>query len=164
MSREEDQTQPASADPLATAETVSKPSYDTPEELYAILTERHQVDMEREDMDPLEWSVRKVVPIPAHYYWDVVPEDKDGTMQTEIPRSIRWWHNSVHAMANALEWTEQKVGLPLGRRLGLLSPRMSDVTMFMSDDDWKKSERIVTERKQAEASNGQHSSVPENEL
>lgn len=44
----------------------------TPTRAQEIVRERHQVDMSKnENMDPIEWTVRKLVPIPAVYYWDV---------------------------------------------------------------------------------------------
>ena len=57
-----------------------------------IVRERHQVDVSsnNEDMDPIEWTVRKLVPIPAVYYWDVSialesSEDKDDTVDSNDP-------------------------------------------------------------------------------
>jgi hypothetical protein len=50
-----------------------------------IVRERHVVDMSssNEEIDPIEWTVRKLVPIPAKYYWEVLvaiiaPEDDEN--------------------------------------------------------------------------------------
>ena len=50
-----------------------------------IVRERHVVDMSssNEEIDPIEWAVRKLVPIPAKYYWEVLvaiiaPEDDEN--------------------------------------------------------------------------------------
>lgn len=117
-------------------------SYNSTEEMIEILRQGQKVDMKAEDMDPLEWAFRSIVPIPEHYYWDVVPESQEEI----IPARIRWWHRSLFALSRVSQWTEINVGQPLVRTLGLDTPRMSDVTMFMSEKDWKRSQRIVIER------------------
>lgn len=118
-------------------------TYSSTEELVDKLSQLHTVDLTAEDMDPLEWTVRKVIPIPEHYYWDVVP---DRATWVQIPTRIRLWHVSIHAFAAALHWTEQRVATPVAKSLGLLSPRVETVTMFMDENDWKKSQRIVADR------------------
>ena len=143
------------ADPLATdkessqldsaPQQTSPPDYASPEELVELVSQLHEVDMTAEDLDPLEWTLRKVVPIPKYYYWEVVKQDSDVEM---IPYRIKLWHNTVASMTGAYKWTEQRVGMPLARSLGLTSSRFSDVTMYMTDEDMKESKQIVAERKQ----------------
>jgi hypothetical protein len=140
-------TLPSSEEESGDAQQPAHPprTYDTPEEMMEILSQRHVVDLTAEDMDPLEWTFRKLIPVPENYYWDVV-QDQDVE---RVPTRIKLWHKSFHSVATAFQWTEQRVGMPLARTLGLTSSRMSTVTMFMTDEDWKKSKRIVTERQQS---------------
>lgn len=140
-------TTPAmSNDPLEAPATTPTAFHST-EEMIEYLQQTQVVDMNAETMDPLEWTFRKVVPIPEHYYWDVVSSQEE---QAHIPARIRLWHRSLFALSRASQWTDDHIGQPLARTLGLDTPRMNDVTMFMSDDDWKRSQRIVTERLGAE--------------
>ncbi|GAX28606.1 hypothetical protein FisN_1Hu603 [Fistulifera solaris] len=133
-------------DSLKTATAVPA-AFQSTEEMIEYLQQTQVVDMNAEDMDPLEWTFRKVVPIPEHYYWDVVSNKED---QAQIPARIRFWHRSLYALSCASQWTDDHIGQPLARSLGLHTPRMNDVTMFMSDDDWKRSQRIVAERQNQE--------------
>ena len=121
----------------------AEPCYETPEQLIEILCETNEVDLTAEDMDPLEWTFRKVVPIPKYYYWDIVKNPDDKSL---VPNRIKLWHTSIASMTSAFQWTEQRIGMPLARTLGLTSPRFNDVTMFMTRDDWRESKRIVTNR------------------
>ena len=121
--------------------------YSSPEEFLDLLSQRHTIDMEAEDLDPLEWAFRKVVPVPKYYYWDLQP--KEGETETaEVPRRIQLWHKAVYACTHGFRKVEDGFAKPLARGVGLTTNRMNHVTMFMTDDDWNKSKRHVAELKQ----------------
>ena len=140
------------ADPLAAEKEESQldstpetPDYASPEELVEVVSQLHKIDMTAEDLDPFEWTLRKVVPVPKYYYWEVVKQNSDVDL---IPYRIKLWHKTVASMTGAYKWTEQRVGMPLARSLGLTSSRFSDVTMYMTDKDMTESKRIVAERRE----------------
>ena len=135
------------------SKTPAQLKYETTDDLLSILRQRHDVDITAEDMDPFEYGFRSVVPIPAHYYWDVCRNEEDVL---SIPKSIKIWHNSIATMTNVFQWTERRVGWPLARMLGLTKPRFHDVTMFMTKDDWKESERRVAKRREQREMNGKN--------
>jgi hypothetical protein len=149
----------ATSDSLASPDSKQKQQlvFETQEELLAILSQRHEVDLNAEDMDPLEWTFRKVVPVPKFYYWDVLkqqhhqPQQQEGSSDAAvIPMRIKLWHHTIATMTGAYQWTEQKVALPLARTFGLTSSRFDDVAMYMTEDDRNASRRIVAERQQKE--------------
>lgn len=127
-------------DPLESPAAIS--TNEEEEKIIELLNKRQTVDMNAEDMDPLEWAFRKIVPIPEHYYWDIVSSNEI----IHIPARIRVWHGGIYALSRVSQWSADHIGQPLVRTLGLDTPRMHDVTMFMSEKDWKQSQRIVTER------------------
>jgi hypothetical protein len=51
----------------------------TSENLLDIVSELNVVDMHDETMDPLEWAIRKVIPIPKVYYWELIPTTTSTT-------------------------------------------------------------------------------------
>ena len=91
----------------------------TPEELQEILTQRQEMVVD-EDMDPLEWTVRKVVPIPRVYYWDVVPDQAE---RASIPWKIRAWHSTIAGCCRVGNWMDRRVAQPIARGVGLTDSR-----------------------------------------
>jgi len=126
------------------------------EEVEQILTERQEVDMTDEDMDPLEWTFRKLVPIPAHFYWDVVVDEKE---RAHIPTKIKVWHKTIASLGAVQQFADRWIARPVASGLGVTSSRFQYVTDNMTQEDWKESKRIVTERKEKEkpVKDGEHS-------
>jgi hypothetical protein len=60
------------------------------------------VDMERDDMDMLEWLVRYVIPIPKRYYWE------SSTTNTSLPAHVRVWHDMIGLFDTCIQWLDQK--------------------------------------------------------
>ena len=116
----------------------------SPDELEQILSERQVVDMTDEDMDPIEWTFRKLVPIPAHYYWDLVDEEE----KDNIPIKIKVWHKTIASLGAIQQWTDRWIARPVASGLGITSSRFQYVTDNMTEEDWKESRRIVSERKE----------------
>jgi len=69
-----------------------------PEEMQTV-----EVDLDDPQMDPFEWSVRKVLPIPKVYYWETGNEN--------LPKMVKLWHHSVNFLSNALLVAEKAGGL-----------------------------------------------------
>jgi len=143
MASVDDQEEPSNLDPLengdetattttTTAEmdraAMADASQYTQEELVEILSKVTQVDFSDEYMDPIEWSVRKVVPLPAVYFWDLlkdVPEDvAQQIVQDKIPRKIRMWHRFIGTMDRAQHFVNDWVAQPIAGTLGITDARI----------------------------------------
>mmetsp|Transcript_10934 Transcript_10934/g.20428 ORF Transcript_10934/g.20428 Transcript_10934/m.20428 type:complete len:176 (-) Transcript_10934:3061-3588(-) len=85
-----------------------------------------QVDMNDENLDPLEWSVRKMIPIPKKYYFE--------TGNYDVPLRTKAWHRSVQVMGLALLGVE-KIGGFFANVLGLTSSRYDDVLAYMTKEE-----------------------------
>ena len=83
-----------------------------------------EVDMNDEDMDMLEWMVRRTIPIPKQYYWE--------TGNTDLPYKTRQWHNIVGGLSGAVKWLD-RIGKPVVEATGLTSSRFADVESTMSE-------------------------------
>jgi hypothetical protein len=130
----------------AETSTTAKPAGPyTQEELRQILSQRHFVDLTDEDMDPIEWMVRKLVPIPNVYYWDILEDQHE---QSEVWVGIRVWHSTISGLCTMGGWIDRRVAQPLARGLGLTESRFDYVTDQMSAEDWQASRREVDRRKQ----------------
>jgi len=97
-----------------------------------------EVDMSDPKLDPLEWSVRKAISIPRVYYWET--ENYSVSLRTKV------WHRTIQTMGITLRCAE-KMGEVASNVLGLNSSRYSDVTDFMTDEEWKEAkERAVDDK------------------
>jgi hypothetical protein len=123
-------------------EQLSKRTYSS-QELQKIISQRQVVDMSDEDMDPIEWTVRKVIPIPAEYYWDAVSEEQHD----QIPARTKVWHKTISFLCGAQQWTERSVAKPLAASLGLTDSRFDYVVDNMTDEEWEKSRATASARR-----------------
>jgi hypothetical protein len=123
-------------------EQLSKRTY-SPQELHKVLSQRQVVDMSDEDMDPIEWTVRKVVPIPAEYYWNTLSEEQHD----QVPARTKFWHKTISFLCGAQQWTERSVAKPLAAGLGLTGSRFDYVVDNMTDKEWEKSRATVAARR-----------------
>jgi hypothetical protein len=123
-------------------EQLSKHTTYSPQELQKVISQRQVVDMSDEDMDPIEWTVRKVIPIPAEYYWDVVSEEQHA----QIPVRTKVWHKTIALLWGAHQWTERRVAKPLASALGLTDSRFDYVVENMTDKEWEDSRAMVAAR------------------
>ena len=99
----------------------------------------YEVDMNDPKMDPLEWTVRKVVPIPKAYYWDT--ENKD------LPFKTKAWHRSIHILEITVKSME-KAGEVVANMFGLNSSRYSYVLDTMTPEERELARRINEERRE----------------
>lgn len=104
------------------------------------LLELEQVDMTNEDMDPLEWTARKFIPIPKKYYWEA--EDVNSS---QLPNRLILWHRSVAAMGSIVRFTD-RIGTSLAGFFGFTSSPFDYVTSSMTEADWKLARRIAEQK------------------
>jgi len=94
------------------------------------------VDMNDPDMDPMEWSVRHLVPIPKKYYWET--NNLDLSLRTKL------WHRTVSALGSALRCAEC-IGEIVANIVGLNSSSYDYVISTMTPDQWEASRRNAQE-------------------
>merc|ERR1712071_514863 len=97
-----------------------------------------EVDMKNPKMDPLEWTARKLVPIPRKYYWE--------TQNENLPRKTKAWHNTIYALGRVVSASEY-TGEIVADLLGLNQSRFDNVTSMMTDEEWEEARSIQAERK-----------------
>jgi len=117
------------------------PQY-TPGELQRIVSQRHTVSF-NEDMDPIEWTVRKVVPIPAAYYWKSVSVEQ----HKDVPLKVKVWHKTIAALWGVHQWTDRRIARPVAQGLGLTDSRFDYVTDHMTAEEWERSKEMAAERR-----------------
>jgi hypothetical protein len=115
----------------------------SPQELHKVISQRQVVDMSDEDMDPIEWTVRKLIPIPVEYYWNIVSEEQ----HSQVPARTKIWHKTISFLCGAQQWTERSVAKPLAASMGLTGSRFDYVVDNMTDNEWEKSRARVAERR-----------------
>jgi hypothetical protein len=114
-----------------------------------------EVDMNNEDMDALEWIVRKTIPIPKKYYWE--------TGNTDLPLRIKAWHQTVGSLSAAVKWIE-RVGEPVVAATGITTSRFDYVGSTMTDKQWEKARASARERREKIRQSRRALSVEEGEL
>jgi hypothetical protein len=129
----------------------------SPSEWHVLLSERYVLQLTPEEdelLDPIERTVRYLIPIPKHYYWDVV-KSLSGDDQTTIaptsiaiPWSIRIWHHTIASCDAFGRVTNDYVGQPLASLLGLTRPRFFEVIESMTAEEMDASARRVRARQE----------------
>ena len=140
----------------------------TKDELIRMLSERHILQLTPEEdelLDPIERTVRYIIPIPKYYYWDVLKEqanhngdsnsearsmNDDGTKNIitsdQIPYSIKSWHTIIGLCESIGTWTNHHVAQPIASFTGLTGPRFHEVLNSMTPQEMRQSQRMVQER------------------
>ena len=98
----------------------------------------YQVDMNDPKMDPLEWTIRKIVPIPKAYYWE--------TGNTELPMKTKAWHQIVGTLGALVAFLD-RVGKPVTDATGLSASRFDYVKSTMTESQLAKAQEMASERK-----------------
>lgn len=98
-----------------------------------------EVDMDDPRMDPLEWTVRKLIPIPKAYFWE--------TGNTDLPARTKLWHRTVGAMSRVVQFVDH-VGKPVVDFTGVTTSRYDYVTSTMTDAQKETARRTALERKE----------------
>ena len=113
----------------------------------------YEVDLSNPDMDPLEYTFPKYIPIPKVYYWDTTTsnnDDDDETIRTnanELPMRIKLWHNSIYYLGICLQKAEAG-GEVVANILGLNSGPFNWVTENMTRREMEQSQVIVNSRRE----------------
>eukprot|EP00551_Chaetoceros_affinis_P007632 CAMPEP_0203665848 /NCGR_PEP_ID=MMETSP0090-20130426/3006_1 /ASSEMBLY_ACC=CAM_ASM_001088 /TAXON_ID=426623 /ORGANISM="Chaetoceros affinis, Strain CCMP159" /LENGTH=165 /DNA_ID=CAMNT_0050529557 /DNA_START=26 /DNA_END=523 /DNA_ORIENTATION=+ len=94
------------------------------------------VDMNNPQMDPLEWSFRKLISIPKKYYWQ--------TGNYNVSTRTKVWHRTVGALGLSLRVAE-RVGEVLANITGLNSNRFNYITDHMTEEEWAAARRRAEE-------------------
>merc|ERR1712043_8097 len=82
-----------------------------------------------EDMDMLEWSVRKLIPIPKKYFWE-------EPVNTDLPLKTKVWHRTVGVMGSMVRLPD-RIGKPIVDNATQSSGRFSYVTSTMTKEEWE---------------------------
>mmetsp|Transcript_42920 Transcript_42920/g.48753 ORF Transcript_42920/g.48753 Transcript_42920/m.48753 type:complete len:197 (+) Transcript_42920:93-683(+) len=98
-----------------------------------------EVDMNNEDMDMLEWLVRKTIPIPKEYYWESSNDD------VIIPWRIKLWHQTVGTLSSAVKWVD-RIGKPIVDATGFASSRYEYVREQMTEEQIQHYEEIKRQK------------------
>lgn len=136
------------------------------EELQSIVNEVQVVDMNDEMMDPIEWIVRKVVPIPKQYYWEIIDTNNPSTSATmnneeskynknenncndlysKISIRTKIWHNTISLLDNIQNFATKQIAEPFASGVGLTGSRFYFVTNTMTNNDMHQSQRYIQRR------------------
>lgn len=118
----------------------------------------YEVDMTNPDMDPLEYTFRRYVPIPKQYYWDTpapAPANEesndnnniDTNNQKTLPFRIKLWHCSIYYLDKCLK-TAEAGGEVIANILGLQSGPFDYVTNNMTEAEMAQSRRNLELRRE----------------
>jgi hypothetical protein len=121
------------------------------DDLIATLADRHVLQLTPEEdqlLDPIERTVRYIIPIPKHYYWEILHDRKDWL---RIPVLIRAWHNTIGYLEHVGTWTNTSVAQPIASFLGLTGPRFHEVINSMTAEEMQQSAHTVRDRRERDA-------------
>lgn len=100
--------------------------------------QREEVDMDNEQMDMLEWLVRKTIPIPKAYYWE--------TGNDNLPIKVKAWHQIVATLGAIVRFFD-RLGQPVVNATGLRNSRFDFVTSTMTEEEWERSRKAAADMK-----------------
>lgn len=136
-----------------------QPPPTTKDDVIRMLSERHILQLTPEEdelLDPIERTVRYIIPIPKYYYWDVLKEQSNNSKRTaseaspitsdQIPFSIKTWHTIIGICDSIGTWTNAHIAQPIASFTGLTGPRFHEVITSMTPQEIQQSQRIVQER------------------
>eukprot|EP00565_Helicotheca_tamesis_P000584 CAMPEP_0185727484 /NCGR_PEP_ID=MMETSP1171-20130828/3160_1 /TAXON_ID=374046 /ORGANISM="Helicotheca tamensis, Strain CCMP826" /LENGTH=205 /DNA_ID=CAMNT_0028396063 /DNA_START=107 /DNA_END=724 /DNA_ORIENTATION=+ len=116
----------------------SKNSSEEEQQQIPIEEQLYEVNMDDPDMDPLEWTVRKLVPIPKAYFWE--------TNNTNVSTRTKMWHRTVATLANTARAFESAGGV-VANVFGLYGSKYDYVTSTMTEEQWEEARKTAQERK-----------------
>ena len=135
------------------------------------LTRRQPIHSnEEEPLDPLEWTVRRLIPIPETYYWDYTPpgytnnNHHNPDWRSQLPYKLKIWHRTIGMADSILRWTDRWIAQPVAGATGLTASRLSYVTDHMTKQEWEEARnrlRARTERSLADIESGRGSVLPQ---
>ena len=104
----------------------------------------HESDLTNPEMDPLEYTFRRFVPIPKVYFWETADESND--FHQNLPVRVKLWHNTIYYLGACLQRAEAAGGV-VASILGLNSGEFDYVTSTMTEDQWNQSRRNMEQRR-----------------
>jgi hypothetical protein len=105
----------------------------------------HEVDLTNPDMDPLEYTFRRYVPIPKVYFWETA--DESNEFHQNLPFRVKLWHNTIYYLGVCLQKAESAGGV-VASILGLNSGEFDYVTSTMTEEQWSQSRRNMERRRE----------------
>jgi len=118
------------------------------------------------DMDPIEWTVRKIVPIPKQYYWEILQNNNASSSSAagsnninnynhyshssnaNISYKIKFWHNLIYLLMVLYQFCNTWIATPIGDTLGITSSSTNRyVNHGITDEDYENSKINVQNRK-----------------
>ena len=105
----------------------------------------HQVDLTNPNMDPLEYTFRRYVPIPKVYFWETANESND--YHQHLPFRVKLWHNTIYYLGVCLQKAES-AGEMVANVFGLNSGEFDYVTSTMTEEQWNQSRRNMEQRRE----------------
>eukprot|EP00956_Cyclotella_meneghiniana_P007838 scaffold10444_cov71-Cyclotella_meneghiniana.AAC.12 len=105
----------------------------------------HEVDLTNPDMDPLEYTFRRFVPIPKVYFWETA--DESNEFHQNLPVRVKLWHNTIYYLGACLQRAEAAGGV-VASILGLNSGEFDYVTSTMTEEQWNQSRRNMEQRRE----------------
>ncbi|KAL7469164.1 hypothetical protein ACHAXS_009434 [Conticribra weissflogii] len=103
----------------------------------------HEVDLTDPDMDPLEYTFRRLVPIPKVYFWETA--DQSNNHHESLPFKIKLWHNTIYYLSLCLRKAEAG-GEIIANILGLNNSEFDYVMDAMTEEEWRMSRENVERR------------------
>ena len=111
-------------------------------DLLPIEYQLYKVDLTNPDMDPLEYTFRKYVPIPKVYFWE---SNATNEYNQSLPIRIKAWHNTIYYLGLALRKAENG-GEVIANLLGLNEGPFNYVTDRMTEEQMASSQRRLDEQ------------------
>ncbi|KAL3782969.1 hypothetical protein HJC23_003125 [Cyclotella cryptica] len=105
----------------------------------------HEVDLNNPNIDPLEYTFRRFVPIPKVYFWETADESND--FHQNLPIRVKLWHNTIYYLGVCLKKAES-AGEIVANILGLNGGEFDYVTNTMTEEQWSQSRRNVEIRRE----------------
>jgi len=90
------------------------------------------VNLNDPDMDLLEKTARRLIPIPKAFYFE--------TGKKDLPLKTKAWHRTVASLQTVLRWSE-KIGEGVAKVTGITESRFDNVTLNMSPQQWEEAEQ-----------------------
>ncbi|KAL3772675.1 hypothetical protein ACHAWU_004684 [Discostella pseudostelligera] len=95
------------------------------------------------NLDPLEYTFRKFIPIPRVYYWDTASPLNNYHQQ--LPMKIKLWHRSIYYLGEGLRKAEAG-GEIIANILGLNDGPFEFVTKNVTEEELARSREMLEMR------------------
>jgi|Transcript_10942 hypothetical protein len=87
------------------------------------------------NMDPLEWTARKLIPFPKVYFWE--------TGNHDLPARTKAWHRTVAVLGKLTKFVENT-----GKSMNMNNAsNFSYVTDTMTEEQWARARETAEQRK-----------------